>query len=660
MLPRIVVMLCLITTHPAAFGAIAQWSAQAGEIRDLLALNGTVAYAATFGGGLFKSGDGGSSWTRVAALPARYVRRLAGNASVLYAATTVGLFKSGDGGATWSQRLFDPVAVVALNPFDANQVLAGVDGAGLYRSTDGAATFSNTVAGLDSLDFADLTFDPSANGIAYVATRNNPNNPTLNIGGVFKSFDGGASWANWNSGLPSKFVTSLAVDGAGAILAGVMDPRDGSGGVYRQASGGSWSLTQNLFGVFALRRSANNPTVFWAGTRALGVWRSTNGGVSWEQAVDPALDPGVMSGIYALTTVPGQPSRVFAAVKGYGLFRSDTAQATSSLQISPWSFSGAGLKADRVQGFTGTANSGVFFMGLKSGGAWRSDNGGATWTPANAGLNIGYAPDLIRGVTHLSASASDPNLVYAASGGSDLFGAGQPQGLFRWNGSAWNPVGESGVPQSLSAQVGLLVSPFDSSTVFYSLFPGSDPNYGLFRRLGNGAWQVATTSNGLGLRINGSLAVGATAGRFFLAQYDDLPYLTTDNGASWSRVNASSSGFSRLEFLALAQKPTAPSVVVAATSNGIYRSGDGGVNFAQLAGTGLQRLALSGLEYSPAGSVFGADRAGNYYCSGDDGASWHLKAALGATITQLKRFGNAIFLLTDGAGVYRDDAPSCP
>ena len=100
--------------------------------------------------------------------------------------------------------------------------------------------------------------------------------------------------------------------------------------------------------------------------------------------------------------------------------------------------------------------------------------------------------------------------------------------------------------------------------------------------------------------------------------------------------------------------------MVAATSNGIYRSGDGGANFAQLAATGLQRLALSGLEYSPAGSVFGADRAGNYYCSGDDGASWHLKAALGATITQLKRFGNAIFLLTDGAGVYRDDAPSCP
>ena len=100
--------------------------------------------------------------------------------------------------------------------------------------------------------------------------------------------------------------------------------------------------------------------------------------------------------------------------------------------------------------------------------------------------------------------------------------------------------------------------------------------------------------------------------------------------------------------------------MVAATSNGIYRSSDGGANFAQIAATGLQRLVLSGLEYSPAGLVFGVDFAGNYYCSSDDGATWHLKATLTATISQVKRFGGAIYLLTDGAGVYRDDAPTCP
>lgn len=659
MLPKILIFLCFFVPQSVAFGALSQWSAQAGEIRDLLAVNGNIAYAATFGGGLYKSGDGGLSWARMAGLPARYIQRLAGNSDVLYAATTIGLFKSVDGGVTWSQHLFDPVAVVALNPFDSSQVLAGVNGAGLYRSTNGSATFTNTVAGIDSLDFVDLLFDPTANGTAYVATRNNPNNPAVNVGGIFKSSDGGMSWVSWNNGLPNKFITSLTVDGVGGVSAGVLDPRDGNGGIYRHAGGG-WSLARDVYGVFTLRRDINNPAVLWAGTRALGVWRSTNNGVNWEQAIDPAADPDALSGIYAVMTIPNQPARVFAAVKGYGLFRSDTAQAPISLQVSPWNFSGSGLRADRVQGFSGTANSGTFFMGLKSGGVWRSGDSGATWNPVNSGLNIGYGPDLIRSVTHLSASTSDPNLVYAASGGNDLFNAGQPAGLFRWNGSGWNQVNEPGVPQAFSVQVGLLVSPFDQNNVYYSLFPGSDPNYGLFRRQANGSWQVSNAVNVLGLRINGLVTAGTMAGKFFLAQYDDLPYHTNDSGASWQRVNASSGGFSRLEFLALTQKPSTPSIVVAATNNGIYRSGDGGATFSQVPAAGLQRLVLSGLQYSSGNLLFGADRAGNYYCSSDDGANWSLKITLGATVSQVKQFGNAIYLVTDGAGIYRDDAPACP
>ena len=139
---------------------------------------------------------------------------------MIYVAASTGLFKSTDGGASWSQRLFEPVAVVAMNPFNSNQMMASIDGAGVYWSNDGAATFSNSIAGLDSLDFVDSLFDPNANGVAYIAVRNNPVNPALDLGGVFKSIDGGKNWAAWNAGLPNKFVTSLTVDSTGALLAG--------------------------------------------------------------------------------------------------------------------------------------------------------------------------------------------------------------------------------------------------------------------------------------------------------------------------------------------------------------------------------------------------------------------------------------------------------
>lgn len=658
---KTLLMVVFMLTQTHVFADVIQRSAQTGEIRDLLAADSAVVYAATFGGGLYKSNDGGLSWSRLAALPARYIHRLAGSGSVLYAASTSGLYKSSDGGATWSLRLFDPVTVVALNPFNANQLLVGINGAGLYRSTDGAATFTNTVAGLDSLDFIDLLFDPAANtGVAYVATRNNPHNPALNIGGVFKSADGGASWVNWNNGLPNKFVSSLAVDSTGALLAGTMDPRDVSGGIYRKVGEGAWSLARNLFGVYTLRRDANNPAILWAGTRAVGVWRSLDNGLAWQQAVDPGVNPDVLSGIYALATLPGQPRTVLAAVKGYGLFRSETAQATNSLQISPWVFTGNGLKADRVMAFTGTAVTTNFYMGLKSGGAWQSTDGGSTWKPVNSGLNIGFAGDLIRGVTQLSASSNDPNLIYAASGGNDLLDAGQPLSLFRWNGAAWSQVIETGVPQSFSNQVGLVVSPFDNNTVFYSLFPGSDPNYGLFRRQANSFWQVSATSNILGLKINGSVIPSVLANKFFLISFDDLPYFSNDNGISWVRINASTPGFSRLEFLSIAEKPTAPNIVVAATNNGVYRSVDGGGSFFPVTTSGLRRLVLSSLQYSADGRLFGADYAGYYYCSNNDGVSWITKNTLPAAITQVKRSGSSLSLLTDGAGVYRDDNPTCP
>ncbi len=644
----------------SASAVLTQLSAQAGEIRDLLAIDGATSYAASFGGGLFKSVDGGLTWNRIGTLPARYLHRLAGGGSVIYVAASTGLFKSTDGGASWSQRLFEPVAVVAMNPFNSNQMMASIDGAGVYWSNDGAATFSNSIAGLDSLDFVDSLFDPNANGVAYIAVRNNPVNPALDLGGVFKSIDGGKNWAAWNAGLPNKFVTSLTVDSTGALLAGTMDPRDVSGGIYRKVGDGAWSLTRNLFGIYTLRRDANNPAIVWAGTRAVGVWRSLDNGLTWQQAVDPGVNPDVLGGIYALTTLPGQPRRVLAAVKGYGLFRSETAQATNSLQISPWLFTGNGLKADRVMAFTGTAVATNFFMGLKSGGAWQSTNSGGTWTPVNNGLNIGFAGDLIRGVTQLSASANDPNLIYAASGGNDLLDAGQPLSLFRWNGAAWSQVMEAGVPQSFTNQVGLAVSPFDNNTVFYSLFPGSDPNYGLFRRQANGFWQVSTTSNILGLKINGSVISSVLTNKFFLISFDDLPYFSNDNGLSWVRINASTPGFSRLEFLSIAEKPTAPTIVVAATNNGVYRSVDGGGSFFPVTTSGLRRLVLSSLQYSADGRLFGADYAGYYYCSNDDGVSWMTKNTLPAAINHVKRSGGSLFLLTDGAGIYQDNTPTCP
>jgi ligand-binding sensor domain-containing protein len=61
-------------------------------------------YAATSDGGLFRSSDGGATWTTGSPLPISSVQALAFDprSSAVFAGTDQGVFRSTDGGATWS------------------------------------------------------------------------------------------------------------------------------------------------------------------------------------------------------------------------------------------------------------------------------------------------------------------------------------------------------------------------------------------------------------------------------------------------------------------------------------------------------------------------------------------------------------------------------
>jgi hypothetical protein len=88
---------------PVGAGITGTLSAQTGEVRDLLSGNSTTMFAATQGGGLWKSTDTGQTWNKVATMPARYVWKLAIPGSVpttILATTSVGLFKSTDSGTS--------------------------------------------------------------------------------------------------------------------------------------------------------------------------------------------------------------------------------------------------------------------------------------------------------------------------------------------------------------------------------------------------------------------------------------------------------------------------------------------------------------------------------------------------------------------------------
>jgi len=106
--------------------------------------------------------------------------------TTIYAGTSDrGVFKSTDGGATWSATDLTNIYVSALAIDLVTQALyAGTYGGGVYKGTDGGATW--TLLGLTGTSVTALAIDPQMPTTLYAGAY---------WGGVFKSMDGGSTWS---------------------------------------------------------------------------------------------------------------------------------------------------------------------------------------------------------------------------------------------------------------------------------------------------------------------------------------------------------------------------------------------------------------------------------------------------------------------------------
>jgi photosystem II stability/assembly factor-like uncharacterized protein len=262
-------------------------------------------FAGNTGYGVFKSGDGGASWsTANTGLTSVQVSALAVHPvepATLYAATALGggLFKSTDGGASWSLLPTGVTAIssVAVHPVTPDTIYAGGD-SGILKSTDGGAGWTP----LGGPSVRALAVHPSNPDLVYKGTWYN---------GVFKSTDGGANWTPVNTGLSNPNLLSLTLD-----------------------------------------RSA--PDTLYAGTDGGGVFKTTDGGGTWT-AVNTGLSGG---SAYVVAINPFNPGRVYAGTSAGGLFESAYGGET-------WSPVGTGLSTQgvRAMAFTATGQTALYSGG---------------------------------------------------------------------------------------------------------------------------------------------------------------------------------------------------------------------------------------------------------------------------------------------------------
>ncbi len=145
--------------------------------------NPKILYAAVAGQGLYRSRDGGRSFSLASGQVGGSVMALAvlPDGRILAGDMQQGLLASSDGGASWKQTLRAQLMGLAVNPRDPKRLLAA--GAGIALSTDGGRSWRSV---LDLPEGAGpIAWSPSNPKLAYAVAFNRT---------FYRSIDGGASW----------------------------------------------------------------------------------------------------------------------------------------------------------------------------------------------------------------------------------------------------------------------------------------------------------------------------------------------------------------------------------------------------------------------------------------------------------------------------------
>jgi photosystem II stability/assembly factor-like uncharacterized protein len=305
------------------------------------------------GTGIYKSTDGGSSWTHIGLENSYHIGRIA--IHPLYPETVFvaalgklfgtnpdrGIYKSTNGGDTWEQKLFisDSTAAVdvALDPTDPNIVYAAtwerlrgpdqrkVGGwtSGIHKSTDGGNTWYQLTLGLpasaDTVGRIGLSVCTSSPNVIYAIYCNHPGS----FMGIYKSTNYGQSWTQTNDSVLEGFL-----GGFGWYFGNVrVDPTNPDKvfamgvDLYRSTNGGSsWSEAGYSVHVdhHAMFISPNDPNRVYLGCDG-GVYLSTNGGTAWNLCTS---QPSTQ--FYAITIDFLNPQRLYGGTQDNGTLRTLT------------------------------------------------------------------------------------------------------------------------------------------------------------------------------------------------------------------------------------------------------------------------------------------------------------------------------------------------
>ncbi len=320
--------------------------------------NDSIIYIGAPAGGLWKSDDGGQTWSsNTDTLPTLGVSSIVidyTNPSIMFIGTGdrdagdaegMGVMKSTDGGLSWDFAKTGmgnvTVGKMIMFPSDHNMLLAATS-SGIFKTTDGGQNWSQNKNG----NFKDIVFKPGNSTVVYATSS----------GSFYRSSDGGDNWARITSGLGTAMRGVIGVSLATSDIVYFLTSQNSTyGGIYKSTDAGLnftlMSNSPNILGYncngggggqgwydLAIAVDPTNAAIVYVG--GVNVFKSNNSGVSWainSHWTGSCGVPAVHADCHALEFSP-LDGRLYAGNDG-GIYYSDDGgtswnQITSGLAIS--------------------------------------------------------------------------------------------------------------------------------------------------------------------------------------------------------------------------------------------------------------------------------------------------------------------------------------
>ncbi len=320
---------------------------------------------------------------------------------------------------------------------------------------------------------------------------------------------------------------------------------------------------------------------FYAGVASGGVWKTTNGGITWTPIFDH-------EGSYAVGVVeldPNDPDTVWVGTGennaqrsvgyGDGVYKSiDGGRSWSNMGLKESGHIGAIVIDPRDSNHVLVAAHGPLWNSGGDRGLYRTRDGGATWERI---LEI----DEHTGINEVIMHPDDPDLLLASSYQRrrhvwTLINGGPGSGIHRSTdgGETWTEI-TAGLPSEDMGKIGMAYAPARPDTV-YAVIESDGPGEGTYRSTDFGvSWEKRSSYvAGSPQYYNELIADPVHPDRVY--SMDTFMMVTEDGGANWSMVG---SAHKHVDEHALWINPDNPDHLITGNDGGIYDSYDRGANW---------------------------------------------------------------------------------